>query len=101
MWDLCFQTLVSDDIFVCCLYHISNIRLHFMAKNNSAKILRIAITGPESTGKTELAMKLAIHFNTVFFPEYARTYVETLNQPYYCLDVIHIAHKQIELERKY
>jgi len=72
-----------------------------MAKNNSNKILRIAITGPESTGKTELARKLAIQFNTVFVPEYARTYVETLNRPYNYLDVIHIAHKQIELERNY
>ena len=72
-----------------------------MAKNNSDKILRIAITGPESTGKTELARQLAIHFNTVFVPEYARRYIEELNRPYNYLDVIHIAHKQIELERNY
>ena len=35
---------------------------------------RIAIFGPESTGKTLLAEKLAAHFGTVWVPEYAREF---------------------------
>jgi nicotinamide riboside kinase len=34
--------------------------------------LRIAVYGPESTGKTELATKLAAHFAAPLVPEYAR-----------------------------
>ncbi len=34
--------------------------------------LRIAVYGPESTGKTELAAKLAAHFHAPLVPEYAR-----------------------------
>jgi NadR type nicotinamide-nucleotide adenylyltransferase len=71
-----------------------------MAEINSNKVLKIAITGPESTGKTELAKQLAIHYKTEFIPEYARTYVEKLNRPYNYLDVLHIARKQIELEKE-
>jgi len=34
--------------------------------------LRIAVYGPESTGKTELATRLAAHFGEPLVPEYAR-----------------------------
>jgi nicotinamide riboside kinase len=34
--------------------------------------LRIAVYGPESTGKTELATRLAAHFGAPLVPEYAR-----------------------------
>jgi NadR type nicotinamide-nucleotide adenylyltransferase len=36
--------------------------------------LRIAVFGPESTGKTMLAEKLAAHFETRWVPEYAREF---------------------------
>lgn len=35
-------------------------------------VLRIAVYGPESTGKSELAAKLAAHFGAPLVPEYAR-----------------------------
>lgn len=35
-------------------------------------VLRIAVYGPESTGKTELATKLAAHFRAPLVAEYAR-----------------------------
>jgi len=35
-------------------------------------VLRIAVYGPESTGKTELATKLAAHFRAPLVSEYAR-----------------------------
>ena len=37
-------------------------------------IKRIAVFGPESTGKTQLAEKLAALFGTVWVPEYAREF---------------------------
>ena len=37
---------------------------------------RICLHGPESTGKTTLAPRLARHFDTLFVPEYGRTYCE-------------------------
>jgi NadR type nicotinamide-nucleotide adenylyltransferase len=40
----------------------------------SAGPLRVAVFGPESTGKTMLAEKLAAHFGTVWVPEYAREF---------------------------
>ena len=39
-------------------------------------IIKIAIYGPESTGKTTLAKQLASHFNTVWAPEFARDYLQ-------------------------
>ncbi len=57
--------------------------------------MKVAITGPESTGKTELSRQLAAYFDGLCIPEYARSYVESLNRPYTYLDVIHIAGKQI------
>jgi NadR type nicotinamide-nucleotide adenylyltransferase len=38
---------------------------------------RVCVFGPESTGKTTLARRLAEHFRTVCVPEYARTLLET------------------------
>ena len=72
-----------------------------MAKINSNRPVKVALTGPESTGKTELTKLLAVHYKTDFIPEYARTYVENLSRPYNYLDVLHIAHKQIEIEKEY
>ena len=63
-------------------------------------MLKIAILGPESTGKTMLARELANHFNAPWVPEYAREYVERLSVPYTYDDVCHIARKQIEQEKE-
>ena len=38
--------------------------------------LRIVLYGPESTGKTTLAIELAKKFNTSFVPEFAREYLQ-------------------------
>jgi len=47
-----------------------------MAEDHEARMnappLRIAVYGPESTGKTELAGKLAAHFSAPLVAEYAR-----------------------------
>ena len=38
-------------------------------------LLRVSLTGPESTGKSTLAAQLAAHYGTVFAPEFAREYL--------------------------
>jgi NadR type nicotinamide-nucleotide adenylyltransferase len=62
---------------------------------------KIAIIGPESTGKTALARQLAEYFNAPWVPEYAREYVEHLTNPYTYDDVCNIALKQISEENFY
>jgi len=59
---------------------------------------RIAITGPESTGKTSLAMQLAELYDTVYVPEYARQYLDKNGTEYTYEDVLKMAKGQIELE---
>ncbi|SCY76091.1 DUF4301 family protein [Flavobacterium caeni] len=45
-------------------------------KQQPTDTIRIAIYGPESTGKTTLAQQLAEHFETVWAPEFARDYLQ-------------------------
>ena len=59
---------------------------------------RIALIGPESTGKTTLCMELSAHFNTVWVPEFSRDYIETLNRKYTLADIVYCAEMQIEKE---
>lgn len=56
------------------------------------------ITGPESTGKSSLAQKLAAHYQTVWVPERARTYLEEIGRPYRESDLLEIAREQLALE---
>jgi len=62
--------------------------------------IRIAITGPESTGKSTLAAQLARHYNTLWVPEYARTHLELLNRPYTANDILLIAQRQLQAEEE-
>lgn len=64
-------------------------------------MLRVAILGPESTGKTELAKSLAEYFQVDWVPEFARAYVESLSRPYEYEDVCRIAAHQIDEELFY
>lgn len=45
-------------------------------KQQVTNTIKIAIFGPESTGKTTLAKQLAEHFETVWAPEFARNYLQ-------------------------
>lgn len=45
-------------------------------KQQPTDTIKIAIYGPESTGKTTLAQQLADHFETVWAPEFARDYLQ-------------------------
>ncbi|MCU0356109.1 MAG: ATP-binding protein [Cyclobacteriaceae bacterium] len=64
----------------------------------SSSIKRIAIVGPECTGKTHLSMALAEHYRTAWVPEYARQYIDRLNRPYHQDDLTSIARGQLLLE---
>lgn len=45
-------------------------------RQDQANILKVVLFGPESTGKTTLSRQLAVHYNTVWAPEYAREYLQ-------------------------
>ena len=64
-------------------------------------IKKIVILGPESTGKSTLCDQLAIHYNTVWIPEYARTYLLEQGMNYTYEDLLSIAKGQLELEDQY
>ncbi len=61
-------------------------------------MLKIAITGPESTGKSTLSQQLADHYQGLWVPEFARTYIAALERPYTLQDLEAIARGQVDLE---
>lgn len=63
-------------------------------------IKKIAIVGPESTGKSTISADLAEHYQTVWVPEYAREYCEKLTEPCSWQDEINMFRGQLELEKK-
>jgi NadR type nicotinamide-nucleotide adenylyltransferase len=64
-------------------------------------VKRIAIIGPECTGKSTLSAALADHFGTSWVPEYARGYIDNLVRPYNESDLITIAHGQLRVEDEF
>jgi len=58
--------------------------------------IRIAITGPESSGKTTLARQLAELYKGQYIPEFAREYIERLPHHYSFQDVEIIAQTQVK-----
>ena len=64
-------------------------------------MIKIAILGPESTGKSTLTKELADYFQSPGVAEYAREYIEKLSKPYTYKDVCHIARKQISEQNFY
>lgn len=73
-------------------------------RQHKANIIKVVLFGPESTGKTTLSRQLAIHYNTVWVPEYARTYLQKKwnNERKTCetSDLIPIAIGQMKFENK-
>lgn len=59
---------------------------------------RIAITGPESTGKSWLAKKLAGYYKTVWVHEFAVDYLTKHGSDYNLDDILKIAKGQLEIE---
>ncbi|MCZ2223910.1 MAG: ATP-binding protein [Chitinophagales bacterium] len=71
-----------------------------MYQSNKA-IIKIAIIGAESTGKSTLCELLAQHFKTEWCPEYAREYLLTNGTDYTFDDLEIIAKGQLALEDEY
>ncbi|GEP95180.1 AAA family ATPase [Chitinophaga cymbidii] len=59
---------------------------------------KVVVIGPESTGKSTLSEQLASHYKTVWVPEFARDYLETLGRPYTQEDLLRIAEGQLQSE---
>ena len=73
-------------------------------KQLQSEVIKIALYGPESTGKTTLAHQLADEFNTTWIPEFARQYLQDLwdNEKQVCRyeDLLPIAIGQTKLENE-
>ncbi len=61
-------------------------------------MMRVSLTGPESTGKSSLAAELAAHYGTAWVPEYARQYLTEKGLFYTLADLEHIAQGQLGTE---
>ncbi|HTE01805.1 MAG TPA: ATP-binding protein [Mucilaginibacter sp.] len=68
---------------------------------NPSEIIKIAIVGPESTGKSTMSAFLANHYRTVWVPEYARGYCEKLTGQPTWQDEINMFYGQLALEEEY
>ncbi len=69
-------------------------------ENLNEELIRIAIVGPESTGKSTISQQLALHYDTVWVPEYARGYCEKLVAECTWEDEINMFRGQLELEEQ-
>jgi len=68
------------------------------SKTEMHKLHKIAILGPESTGKSKVATRLSEHFNAGFVPEYSREYFHGREYKYNIDDLVSIGRGQIENE---
>lgn len=76
-------------------YFFSNIALMHTLHN---KKIKIAVVGPESTGKSTMAQFLAKELKTLCVPEYARYYCKHLNNSYTPQDELNMFYGQLALE---
>ena len=67
-------------------------------ENPHSETIKIAVVGPESTGKSTMSEYLAERYNTVWVPEYARGYCEKLTEPPTWQDEINMFYGQVALE---
>lgn len=65
-----------------------------------SKILKIAITGVECSGKTSLTEALANLYNTTWVKEAARDYLNNLQRDYNLTDIDNILHLQLAAEKQ-
>lgn len=59
-------------------------------------MIKVALIGPESTGKTDLAKVLAKEYQGTYVPEFSREYLNKLKSPYQQKDLLKIAKGQVE-----
>lgn len=63
-------------------------------------VVKVAITGPESTGKSILSESLAAYYKVPWAREFAREYLEKTGGAYTIEDLVHICAGQISLEEQ-
>ena len=63
-------------------------------------IKKIAVVGPESTGKSTLSEQLARHYRTIWVPEFSREYCANLSEPCSWQDELNMFHGQLALEKQ-
>ena len=75
-----------------------------LTQHTPKSVIKVAVLGAESTGKTTLCRDLAAHFGCSWVPEYMRTYLQAKwdSEQLTCKwdDLLPIAQGQIELENK-
>jgi len=64
-------------------------------------LIKVAVIGPESTGKSTLCELLALHYHTQWCPEFAREYLLAHGMNYTYDDLLYIAKRQLEMEDDY
>ena len=64
-------------------------------------MIKVIFTGTESTGKTTLCRQISKYYNYPFVKEYSRDYLLKIDRKYNKQDLVEIAKKQIEFEKKY
>jgi nicotinamide riboside kinase len=62
-------------------------------------VKKIAITGPESTGKSSICEALQLHFGGVVVPEFAREFLSKKSNRYTFEDVEFMAREQLKREQ--
>ncbi len=62
--------------------------------------LKIAIVGPESSGKSTLANQLVTHYHAIEVTEFARSYLEKTSGNYVEKDLVEVAKGQVNLENE-
>lgn len=72
--------------------------LYAQMSTSNPDLIKIAVVGPESTGKSTIAQAIARHFNTVCVPEFARAYCKNLHNEYTLQDEVNMYYGQIALE---
>lgn len=66
--------------------------------NTEDALLKIAVVGPESTGKSTMVQYLSKMFDSAYTPEYARYYCKNLQNQYSLQDETNMFYGQIALE---
>ncbi len=64
-------------------------------------MIKIIITGPESTGKSTLAKSLSNYLKEPFVPEFARFFIPTLKESYTAANLVDIARGQLYWHQLY
>ena len=84
-WNLIEDSRKNDHVIVCAV--------------EKPKSLRIVLTGPESSGKTELTNSLSQYFKMPFVPEFAREYLSKKNKEYNLSDLLKINDAQTKIQK--